>query len=49
MDSIEYAQRLGAKIQASFERGEEMPWPERVRKYGDEVMAEAEDEEAEPS
>jgi hypothetical protein len=30
MDTMEYVMRMGAKVQESFEAGEQMSWAERV-------------------
>jgi hypothetical protein len=40
MDSIEYAMKVGKKVQESFEAGEDIPWHERVKRAGDAVMDE---------
>jgi hypothetical protein len=40
MDTLEYIQKVTAKITESFEAGEEKTWSERVKDAGDAVMDE---------
>jgi hypothetical protein len=45
MDSIEYAMRMGAKVEASLKSDPEMPWHERIAKASAAIEAEEKEDE----